>query len=288
MLVRSVESVVVEILESFPPRLRVTVQGTAATGGWTGIALQPAISINPTLLALELVGTPPSGMATEVISPVSAEYTQTFSGPLPTSVIVYAATNNVSVPVSPASPRLSDGMGLQGPPGGYSEMEGIADYRAVRLGSEVHIRASGELGYITDFADLRQLPIRIYPPEFGFFVYRAGVGLPTTRKFGFVSRFAYPPNEPNLTIHDAAGRHSIPIHDPSLLPLRTAIAASGSSATGYGATLQEAVDHAIVQLPPPHGDGADILYRYSVLDQGKLVGGFVGFDTFYAEVELHP
>ena len=289
MRVRSVNLVRVEILKSSPPQLHIVVSGTVSTGGWSDIRLDPAASIDLATLAFDFVGTPPTGPAIEVITQVNAETTIPWGMPLPSAVLVNAATNSIAQPVGDVSPTLCDGMGLQGPPSGYHEMPGVAQYRAVRLGSDLHIRASGDLGYLTDIADLRQLPIRIYPPQFGFFIYRPGIGLPATRTFNFVSRFLFPPDVGEVIIHDMAGMHTVPIHDPSIAPAMLAEGSTAATATGYGDSLQAAFDHAVAQLPPqPMPDAADILIRYSITSSGKLKGGFVGFDTYFAEVERNP
>lgn len=75
--VPTVVSVICMIHKS-PSQLRVTANGEVPTGGWTGPALRrrtyvaaPADSI----WEYDFVATPPAGMATQVITPMTAEDT---------------------------------------------------------------------------------------------------------------------------------------------------------------------------------------------------------------------
>jgi hypothetical protein len=68
------------------------------------------------------------------------------------------------------------------------ESLGRAKYRATRLGTSVVITAEGVLGYWNELTDIRQLPQRIFPPQFGFFVCTPEIGcrrpdpLPTRKR----------------------------------------------------------------------------------------------------------
>lgn len=53
------------------PAAEVVVKGKAPTGGWTNVTLRP-IETKGTVLELELVGTPPSGPATQAVTDVAA------------------------------------------------------------------------------------------------------------------------------------------------------------------------------------------------------------------------
>jgi hypothetical protein len=61
-------SIDVKVLE---PAAEVIVKGKAPTGGWTNVTLRP-IETKGTVLELELVGTPPSGPATQGVTDVAA------------------------------------------------------------------------------------------------------------------------------------------------------------------------------------------------------------------------
>jgi len=63
----------------------ITVKGTARTGGWKNVELRPLQTFAPEvgMRSFTLVGTPPSGFATQALSPVSVSITIT---PLPADV----------------------------------------------------------------------------------------------------------------------------------------------------------------------------------------------------------
>lgn len=61
-----------------PPRLEVTANGEVPTGGWTGAALKRRVFVSaPTdgVWEYDFVAMPPRGMATQVITPITAEDT---------------------------------------------------------------------------------------------------------------------------------------------------------------------------------------------------------------------
>lgn len=63
----------------------ITVKGTARTGGWKNVELRPLQTFAPEvgMRSFTLVGTPPSGFATQALSPVTVSITIT---PLPVDV----------------------------------------------------------------------------------------------------------------------------------------------------------------------------------------------------------
>lgn len=68
-----VTGVQLEVLESFPPKLRITASGTVRTGGWSNPALMPHIHIQPPpdgIYGFDFVANPPEEVATQVISPI--------------------------------------------------------------------------------------------------------------------------------------------------------------------------------------------------------------------------
>ena len=282
MRVNSIRTLSASILKTHPPQPDIRAEGTVNQGGWTNIRLAGAPVIDPgRILAYDLIGDPPSDAAIQVITPVQATLRVPIPGVLPEIVLVNAAENSLAVPV--AGP-LSDGLGLPAAPPGYSEAYAKAEYRAIRLGHEVLIHAAGTLPNTNSFADIRLMPWRVYPPQFGFLVYSPEISLPTLREFSFATRFPYPPKETVLVVYDADGPLEVPILLPDLEPARGE-SASASGATGYGGTLQMAVDEAIRLIPPaPRGPIADELFRFKVVEQGKLVGGFPGFNTYFATV----
>jgi outer membrane biosynthesis protein TonB len=69
-----VQSVEVQVLERQPPIASITVKGTARTGGWKNIELKPLQTFAPEvgMRSYTLVGTAPSGPATQALTPVTA------------------------------------------------------------------------------------------------------------------------------------------------------------------------------------------------------------------------
>lgn len=70
-------SVDVSINPKTPDTAVVTVKGTARTGGWKNIELRPLQTFAPEvgMRSFTLVGTPPTGFATQVTTPVTASVT---------------------------------------------------------------------------------------------------------------------------------------------------------------------------------------------------------------------
>lgn len=67
----AVISIDVKILERQPSVAEVVVKGVAPTGGWKDVTLRP-VETKGGVLELELVGTPPSGPATQVLTNTAA------------------------------------------------------------------------------------------------------------------------------------------------------------------------------------------------------------------------
>ena len=69
-----VQSVAVQILERQPPIAAITVKATARTGGWKDVELKPLQTFAPEvgMRSYTLVGTQPSGPATQALTPVTA------------------------------------------------------------------------------------------------------------------------------------------------------------------------------------------------------------------------
>lgn len=75
--VMEVTEVKLAVLESFPPKLQINVSGTVPTGGWSNPKLKPYIFIQPPpdgIYDFDFVADPPDGPATQVISPIHADY----------------------------------------------------------------------------------------------------------------------------------------------------------------------------------------------------------------------
>lgn len=96
--VYEVLSVDVQLNDRNPPFVIVTVKGTTRTGGWKNIELHPLQTFAPEvgMRSFTLVGTPPSGVSTQAITPVNMTIR---IDPLPDGVKtirVLAETNEVA------------------------------------------------------------------------------------------------------------------------------------------------------------------------------------------------
>lgn len=75
--VLEVTEVALAILESFPPKLRITANGTVPTPGWTNPRLEPFIFIQPPpdgIYEFDFVADPPEGIVPQVLTPIDASY----------------------------------------------------------------------------------------------------------------------------------------------------------------------------------------------------------------------
>lgn len=88
---------------------------------------------------------------------------------------------------------------------------GRATYKAYRLIGIVSLTATGELANLNDKPDFDQLPFRIMPPMWAFYVIRPDIGLPATRPFTYSEQIAYPKSANSIRIQDADGFHDVPI-----------------------------------------------------------------------------
>jgi len=184
----------------------------------------------------------------------------------------------------PPSPLSGDG-----PPPGYTESYGRADYRAFRLGNALVIQAWGTLPYLNQIPDLRQSPLKIYPPQFDFWVYSPPFGLPALKPFKISEIFGFPSDATTVVIHDADGHHAIEIEDIAFDDA-AAIAGKASKAapekTGYGKSFEEAFAAGVAALPTSEPGSADSLAQYRLVESGLLRGGIAGVNLHYAKVEV--
>ena len=99
-------SVQLALMKSKPPQLAITAFGQVNSGGWKNGALQPRIYIQPPqdgIQDLDFVAEPPSGPATQVISPITAHYVMISIPSWLKGVRVHSSTNNVESKLSGAS-----------------------------------------------------------------------------------------------------------------------------------------------------------------------------------------
>ena len=89
----TVDEVKVRVLESHPAQLAIDARGTTSTAGWTKPQLQvQSEQAKDGTLTLKFVATPPSGVAAQVIAPISATTTVTKPNDF-RRVVVIARTN---------------------------------------------------------------------------------------------------------------------------------------------------------------------------------------------------
>lgn len=197
-------------------------------------------------------------------------------------------------PIGPfplAAALARDGGSFPSVPTGFTEGPGRASYRAQRVGTALFLTAEGQVPNLQTIADLRQLPIMIFPPQFGLFFYTpSGIVTPALRPFKFTEQFGFPAEQASVVVQDVDGRHVIDVVDVQpgdSLPVAFAVeGGTGLSKTGYGRSVQEAVDNAVAQLPVANPDVADGFVSYVVREFGRFRGGFAGLDRHFARVEV--
>lgn len=92
-----VTEIALAVLESFPPKLRITTSGTVPTGGWSNPKLDPYIYIQAPpdgIYDFDFVADPPEGVATQVISPIEAIYIRENLTPDVKGVRIHASQNS--------------------------------------------------------------------------------------------------------------------------------------------------------------------------------------------------
>lgn len=117
---------------------------------------------------------------------------------------------------------------------------GRASYAASRLGSVVHLIATGETPNFNDKVQIEELPFLILPPMFALYFVHADISLPAIRPFTYTHDIYFYPRDANaLTIQDADGFHSVaikqvPIPDPQIAAARPAGADAYCVFSGFG------------------------------------------------------
>jgi hypothetical protein len=183
-----------------------------------------------------------------------------------------------------------DGGSFPSVPTGFTEGPGRAAYRAQRVGTNLFLTAEGQVPNLQTIADFRQLPIMIFPPQFGLFFYTPnGIVLPALRPFRFTEQFGFPAGQASVVVHDVDGRHVVDVVDVQpgdSLPVAFAVdTGTELNKTGYGRSVQEAIDNAVAQLPVSNPNVADGFVSYVVREFGRFRGGFAGLDRHFARVE---
>ena len=84
---------------------------------------------------------------------------------------------------------------------------------AIGPGGVVTLAAIGEFPNFNDKADFDQLPIEIFPPQFGFYFIHQDITLPAIKPFCYSEVIIFPISAKSITIIDADGRHVVDIEE---------------------------------------------------------------------------
>lgn len=102
-----------QILKSNPPKLAILAGGNTRTGGWSDAELRPLFvpGVTPKggVYEFEFVATPPQGIAVQMITPIAAVYIFE-EMPKTVTVVVYAETNKMKMPVDPKAAKEVAGL----------------------------------------------------------------------------------------------------------------------------------------------------------------------------------
>jgi len=90
---------------------------------------------------------------------------------------------------------------------------GRAKYRALRFGHITILIATGETPNFNDKTDFEQLPLRIFPPMYGFYFIHADISLPALRPFVYEEAITFPASANRIRIQDADGIHEVAIEE---------------------------------------------------------------------------
>ncbi|EJL33145.1 hypothetical protein PMI01_02305 [Caulobacter sp. AP07] len=187
---------------------------------------------------------------------------------------------------SPSAPRHGASHGS--PPPGYTESYGRATYLAFRFGALLVIQAEGTLPNLNQIADIRQSPLKIYPPQFDFLVYTPQTSLPVITPFKFSEVFGFPSGPPVVVIHDADGHHAVKIEEIPAKGAQTFLSDALETSlvkTGYGKSFEAAFSAAVALLPSDGSGTVDGLAQYRLVESGLIQGGIAGIHLYYARVE---
>ncbi len=103
-----VDDVTAALLESDPPKLNVTAQGTVPTQGWSNPELTPYVYVMPPLDGIQdfgFIAEPPIGIVPQVLTPITASYTMDSPPSWLLGVRVHASTNAKEAFLGGARPR---------------------------------------------------------------------------------------------------------------------------------------------------------------------------------------
>lgn len=170
------------------------------------------------------------------------------------------------------------------------ELGRATDYQAFRIGRAVVLTATGTtLAAIqTDFEVDSRL---VYPPQFAF-LFRVPTGqVPqVSREFRYSEIFQYPQDREFVFIRDADGGRRVKIEESETVNAMFPATDKGlQRVVGFSkVSLQDAFDMAVrqAQAEATSDPGVDRIVSYVLARSGRLVGGFPGFNSYFAEVEI--
>jgi hypothetical protein len=170
------------------------------------------------------------------------------------------------------------------------ELGRAAEYQAYRIGRAVVLTATGTTlaAVQTDFEVDSRL---VYPPQFAF-LFRVPTGAvpQATREFRYSEIFQYPQDREFVFIRDADGGRRVKIEESEAMNAVFPVTDKGvQRVVGFSKlSLQDAFDMAVrqAQAEATTDPVADGIVTYTIARSGRLVGGFPGFNSYFAEVEI--
>jgi hypothetical protein len=177
------------------------------------------------------------------------------------------------------------------------ELAGRSRIRAFRAAQQILIVAEGELPSPGYEVDIRQNPIRIFPPHFDLLrCALPGVWPDVIAPFLHAESVRFPEDQSTVTVHHADGEDDVEIEGcgAELAAYAAALGegtdrpcpAGAEEATGFSKNLSfdEAFANALANLPPIESPVADLLARVQVVEIGGLFGGIAGFNDLFVRV----
>ncbi len=182
---------------------------------------------------------------------------------------------------------------------GRTTERGLAErsrIRAFRAGRYLLILAEGELPNPSFEVDIRQNPIRIFPPQYDLVWHQRPDFVPqVVVPYRYAEVVLFPTEPPTVVVHHADGRDEVQIEEctDELAEFAAVVSNVGGGthpdaveAVGSSATLNfdEAFTDAVANLPPLEPPMPDALTHVVVTDTSGLFGGIAGFHHLFVRV----
>jgi hypothetical protein len=107
---------------------------------------------------------------------------------------------------------------------------GRAKYSAFRIGGATILIAVGEFAHVNDKADFEQLPFRIFPPMYGFYIIDPEIALPETKPFHYEEIIPFPKSAKTIRVLDADDLHDVVIKEIDIPDFEAALRLDESGA----------------------------------------------------------